>query len=65
MDSGILDMITYPVVFDQPGVLMEKLNIRALPVSYLIDRQGNIIRRFVGPINEKFRDEIQGVLRSR
>jgi len=62
MESDSLEMMTYPVAFDGPGVLMEQLNVRALPVSYLLTPEGTVIRRIIGPITESIAAELQQYL---
>ncbi|GAB5500485.1 MAG: TlpA disulfide reductase family protein [Pseudohongiellaceae bacterium] len=40
--------VTYPVIADPRGDIGIPYNIRSLPVSYLIDQQGNIVERYRG-----------------
>ena len=42
---------TYPVLMDKGGKLFEAYGIRAIPTTYLIDRNGNILGRVQGAIS--------------
>ena len=42
---------TYPVLMDKGGKLFEAYGIRAIPTTYLIDREGNIIGRVQGALS--------------
>ncbi len=40
--------ITMPVVLDQTGSIMDLYEVRSMPTSYFIDRDGRIVMRWVG-----------------
>jgi peroxiredoxin len=40
--------ITFPVLLDKPGQLINAWPVRALPTSFLLDREGRIVYRAVG-----------------
>ncbi len=59
--------VTYPMVADPSGDIGIPYGIRSLPVSYLIDREGNIVRRYRGfePGDEiDIRRDIEALLRA-
>jgi thiol-disulfide isomerase/thioredoxin len=39
---------TFPILFDQEGVVAEQYGIQGLPTTVIIDRQGRIVYRAVG-----------------
>jgi peroxiredoxin len=41
--------LTFPIVMDPHGVIGKNYNAENLPVTYIIDKQGNVIRRAIGP----------------
>ena len=54
---------TYPVLMDEGGKLFEAYGIRAIPTTYLIDRNGNIIGRVQGALSaENIERIVQEVL---
>ena len=40
--------VTMPVVLDQSGAIMDLYEVRSMPTSYFIDRDGRIVMRWVG-----------------
>lgn len=46
--------ITFPIVLDESGQVVEKYHIRGLPTSILVDRNGIIQEVFTGPINKAY-----------
>jgi peroxiredoxin len=40
--------LNYPVLFDGDGAMAAAFGVKALPSSYLIDRQGRLHRRIIG-----------------
>ncbi len=40
---------TYDIVMDPEGEISEKYNAENLPTTYILDKQGRIIRRAIGP----------------
>ena len=42
---------TYPVLMDEGGKLFEAYGIRAIPTTYLIDRNGNLVGRVQGALS--------------
>ena len=63
--------ITYPVVRDRDGSVIRDYQVKGFPVTYVIDRRGNIVdRAFVGPVDgsdetlARFRDVIERALAS-
>ena len=56
---------SYPVLMDEGGKLFEAYGIRAIPTTYLIDRNGNIIGRVQGALSaENLEKIIQQVLQT-
>lgn len=54
--------IAYPVLLGSPD-LQFRYNIRGLPTTYIIDKDGTVKRRFVGMINrEILEDELNKLL---
>ena len=54
---------TYPVLMDEGGKLFEAYDIRAIPTTYLIDRNGDIIGRVQGALSaENIERIVQEVL---
>jgi peroxiredoxin len=43
--------LTFPTVLDRDGAVSRSYGIQAIPTSYLIDREGNMILRMVGSID--------------
>jgi thiol-disulfide isomerase/thioredoxin len=43
--------LTFPTVLDRDGAISRAYGIQAIPTSYLIDREGNMILRMVGSID--------------
>ena len=41
---------SFPLVFDPPGNVLIDLGARGLPVSLLIDRDGHLVEKWVGPL---------------
>jgi cytochrome c biogenesis protein CcmG/thiol:disulfide interchange protein DsbE len=50
--------VTYPQVVDGEGLLLEELRIRGLPVTVMLDADGLIVDRHVGPIDRESIDEL-------
>ncbi len=55
--------VTFPTVRDPERTVSTRYGTFKYPETYLIDRQGNVIRKYVGPENWN-RPEIQNYLRS-
>ena len=49
---------TYPVLMDKGGKLFESYGIRAIPTTYLIDRNGNILGRIQGALSGENMEKI-------
>ena len=43
--------LSFPVVLDRDGKVSRAYGIQAIPTSYLLDREGNVLTRLVGSIN--------------
>lgn len=55
--------VSYDVLLDRQGEVTRRYQVMALPVTYLIDRQGIIRARFIGESTpEVFTKEISGLL---
>lgn len=55
--------INYPLVMADETVVDAYGGIRGIPTTFLIDRQGQIVKKFVGPLSkEQFEQEIKPLL---
>jgi len=52
---------TYPTVIDKTGVIAIRYGVIGIPEKYFIDRNGSIVAKYIGPINE---DTLKQVLDS-
>jgi peroxiredoxin len=52
--------LTFPVLLDTDGSVTERYQVRGLPTSYFIDRDGVIIGTQVGPVDAPWIDEHLG-----
>ena len=43
--------VTYPNGVDEEGTIAINYGVRGIPEKFLIDKQGVIVRKFVGPVN--------------
>jgi len=55
--------VSYPVLFDPEGVSAADWQIKAMPSSFLIDTQGNIVRQWAG-FQPSHIEEIENEIRS-
>jgi thiol-disulfide isomerase/thioredoxin len=49
--------LTFPVLLDTDGSVTQRYQVRGLPTSYFIDRDGIIIGSRVGPVDAPWIDE--------
>jgi cytochrome c biogenesis protein CcmG/thiol:disulfide interchange protein DsbE len=42
--------LTFPIVFDGPGDSLEEWGVTGFPETFVLDRQGRIVRAFVGDV---------------
>ena len=55
--------ITYPILIGNRKVTADYGGIRGIPTTFVIDRMGRIVEKFVGYRDKKvFEDSIQGLL---
>jgi cytochrome c biogenesis protein CcmG/thiol:disulfide interchange protein DsbE len=50
--------ITYPNIIDEGGLIAIDFGVRGIPEKFFIDRQGQIVRKIVGPLKEDYLREI-------
>lgn len=48
----------FPSIIDTDGRLGVSWGVRALPQSFVIDRQGNVVARLAGPVDEDWMDAV-------
>lgn len=53
---------TFPVLLDSQGDVMGQYNVRALPTSFIIDRDGKVSYIHTGEINRQQLDQVVGPL---
>ncbi len=49
-DSELIKIPTYTVVLDQEGDVANAYKVSALPSSFLVDTEGFIVQKFMGPL---------------
>lgn len=49
--------LTFPVLLDRRGEVTASYRVRGLPTSFLIDREGRIVEKQIGPVTESMLDE--------
>ena len=47
---------SYPILFDPPGNVLLDLGIQGLPASLLVDREGGLVTRWLGPLTFEMLD---------
>lgn len=47
---------SYPILFDSPGNVLIDLGIQGLPASLLVDREGALVSRWLGPLTAEMLD---------
>ncbi|SOC43013.1 TlpA disulfide reductase family protein [Ureibacillus acetophenoni] len=50
--------LTFPVLLDKDGVLRSMYEILTIPTSFILDTEGGVFQKIVGPMNEQMMDEI-------
>lgn len=50
--------VTYPQTIDPDGLLLGHLRIPGLPVTLLLDTNGNIVQRHIGPLTDTELDDL-------
>ncbi len=45
--------ITYPNSLDLKGVTAIEYGVKGIPEKFFVDRQGNLVRKFIGPVTEE------------
>lgn len=48
--------LTFPVLLDRRGEVTASYRVRGLPTSFLIDREGTILEKHIGPLTESMLD---------
>jgi peroxiredoxin len=49
--------LTFPVLLDRRGEVTARYRVRGLPTSFLVDREGRILEKHIGPVDESMLDE--------
>ncbi|MCF6092528.1 TlpA family protein disulfide reductase [Microaerobacter geothermalis] len=49
--------ITFPVYLDRDGSVSDAYRIVSIPTSFILDENGMIVKKMVGPVTEKFLSE--------
>lgn len=49
---------TYPTVIDKTGDIAIRYGVIGIPEKYFIDRNGSIIAKYIGPINEEKLEQV-------
>jgi len=55
--------LTFPVLLDDNGDVGERYEIMTIPTSYILDTEGRIFQKVVGPMNEEMMNEIVNSIR--
>lgn len=55
--------LTFPVLLDENGDVGERYEIMTIPTSYILDTEGRIFQKVVGPMNEQMMNEIVNSIR--
>ncbi|KGR75027.1 TlpA disulfide reductase family protein [Ureibacillus manganicus] len=50
--------LTFPILLDKDGVVGNMYGILTLPTRYILDPEGGVIQKIVGPMNEQMMNEI-------
>lgn len=45
--------LTFPLVYDGPGDVIDGYGVTGFPETFVIDREGQVVRAFVGAVNGK------------
>ena len=48
--------LTFPVLLDQRGEVTASYRVRGLPTSFVVDREGLILEKHIGPVTESILD---------
>lgn len=57
--------VNYPVVYGNSEVVMNYGNIRAIPTSFIVDQNGNIVDKHIGLVSkDKYLSKIKSLLKS-
>jgi cytochrome c biogenesis protein CcmG, thiol:disulfide interchange protein DsbE len=59
--------VTFPLVYDGPGDVIDGYGVTGFPETFVIDREGRVVRAFVGAVNgederAELRTAIEGAL---
>jgi cytochrome c biogenesis protein CcmG/thiol:disulfide interchange protein DsbE len=55
--------VTYPSGLDEKGVIAIDYGVRGIPEKYFIDRNGVLVKKFIGPMDEaKLKQVLDGML---
>ena len=52
--------VTYPNAEDATRLIPVEFGVTGLPETFVIDRQGVLVRRWVGPLTDEDLDELLG-----
>lgn len=44
--------LSFPVLLDRRGQVTARYHVRGLPTSFLVDREGRILEKHIGPVDE-------------
>ncbi|KGR89709.1 hypothetical protein CD30_15625 [Ureibacillus massiliensis 4400831 = CIP 108448 = CCUG 49529] len=59
IESFIQDYgLTFPILLDKDGVVGSMYEILTIPTSFIIDTDGGVFQKIVGPMNEQMMNEI-------
>lgn len=59
IESFIQDYgLTFPVLLDKDGVVRSMYEILTIPTSFILDTEGGVFQKIVGPMNEQMMDEL-------
>ncbi|MFY3790261.1 peroxiredoxin family protein [Ureibacillus sp. MALMAid1270] len=50
--------LTFPILLDKDGVVRSMYEILTIPTSFILDTEGGVFQKIVGPMNEQMMDEL-------